>query len=58
VLLLNSVSGTGTLDENIGNHVEFAISYTAPGNTPEGKNIEPIDGFTLGQRFFLSFSQL
>jgi putative endopeptidase len=47
-----------TLGENIGDLGGLAISYTALENTLKGKKIEPIDGFTPEQRFFLSYAQV
>ena len=52
------VNGTATLGENIGDLGGLAISYTALENTLKGKKIEPIDGFTPEQRFFLSYAQV
>lgn len=52
------INGTATLGENIGDLGGLAIAYTALKNTLKGKTVESIDGFTLEQRFFLSFAQV
>ena len=52
------VNGSMTLGENIGDLGGLAIAYTAMENTLKGKKVEPIDGFTPEQRFFLSFAQV
>ena len=52
------INGKATLGENIGDLGGLAISYTAMKNALQGKTVEPIDGFTPEQRFFLSFAQV
>lgn len=52
------VNGRLTLGENIADLGGMTASYYALQKTLKGKNINPIDGFTPGQRFFLAFSQV
>ena len=52
------INGKMVLGENIGDLGGLAISYTAMENALKGKKVEPIDGFTPEQRFFLSFAQV
>jgi len=52
------VSGKLTLGENIGDLGGLAIAFTALENSMKGKNVEPVDGFTPEQRFFLSWAQV
>jgi putative endopeptidase len=52
------VNGKLTMGENIGDLGGLAISYTALTNTLKSKKVEPIDGFTPQQRFFLNWAQV
>ncbi|HTR81220.1 MAG TPA: M13 family metallopeptidase [Bacteroidota bacterium] len=52
------INGRQTLGENIGDLGGLSIAYTALENAIKGKKVEPIDGFTPEQRFFLSYAQL
>jgi putative endopeptidase len=52
------INGKQTLGENIGDLGGLSIAYTALENALKGKKVEPIDGFTPEQRFFLSYAQL
>ncbi|HTX20135.1 MAG TPA: M13 family metallopeptidase [Bacteroidota bacterium] len=52
------INGQQTLGENIGDLGGLSIAYTAMENALKGKKVEPIDGFTPEQRFFLSYAQL
>jgi putative endopeptidase len=52
------VNGKLTLGENIGDLGGLAIAFTALQNSLKGKTVEPIDGFTQEQRFFLSWAQV
>ncbi len=52
------VNGHQTLGENIGDLGGLSIAFTAMENAMKGKKVEPIDGFTPEQRFFLSYAQL
>ncbi len=49
-------NGKLTLGENIADLGGLNISWTAYQNTIEGKDVEPIDGLTDKERFFLSYS--
>ena len=52
------INGQQTLGENIGDLGGLSIAFTAMENAMKGKKVEPIDGFTPEQRFFLSYAQL
>ncbi len=52
------INGTQTLGENIGDLGGLSISFTAMENALKGKKVEPIDGFSPEQRFFLSYAQV
>ena len=52
------INGEQTLGENIGDLSGLSIAFTAMENALKGKAVEPIDGFTPEQRFFLSYAQL
>jgi putative endopeptidase len=52
------VDGKLTLGENIADLGGMNISFDAMEEALKGKNIEPIEGFTPEQRFFLSYAQL
>lgn len=52
------VDGELTLGENIADLGGLSIAYTAFKNATKDKKIEPIDGFTQEQRFFLAWSQV
>jgi putative endopeptidase len=52
------INGEQTLGENIGDLGGLSIAFTAMENALKGKAVEPIDGFTPEQRFFLSYAQL
>ena len=52
------INGEQTLGENIGDLGGLSIAFTAMENALKGKKVDPIDGFTPEQRFFLSYAQL
>lgn len=52
------VNGKLTLGENIADLGGLTISLEAYNNSIKGKTIEPIDGFTNYQRFFLSYAKV
>lgn len=52
------VNGKLTLGENIADLGGLTISLEAYNNAIKGKTIEPIDGFTNYQRFFLAYAKV
>ena len=52
------VNGKLTLGENIADLGGLAIAYDGLMKTLENKKVQPIDGFTPEQRFFLSWAQV
>lgn len=52
------VNGELTLGENIADLGGMLIAYDALQKDIKDKNVQPIDGFTPEQRFFLAFSQI
>ena len=52
------VNGKLTLGENVADNGGVRIAYMALMETLAGKTVEPIDGFTPGQRFFLGWAQI
>lgn len=55
-----NVKGNGklTLGENIADQGGLLVSYLAMQNALKGKTVEPIDGFTPEQRFFIAYSRV
>jgi putative endopeptidase len=52
------VNGKLTLGENIADLGGLSIAYEALMKSLENKKVQPIDGFTPEQRFFLSWAQI
>lgn len=53
-----NVNGQLTLGENIGDLGGLTLAWKAYMNSLNGKSPDPIDGFTHGQRFFISYAQI
>ncbi|WP_418495285.1 M13 family metallopeptidase [Coprobacter sp.] len=60
IIVLDTVHANGrfTLGENIADHGGLRVSYTAFKNATKGQDLEPIDGFTPDQRFYLAYAGL
>lgn len=58
IQVLDGVHANGelTLGENIADNGGLQVSWQAYQNSLHGKRVDPIDGFTDAQRFFLSYS--
>jgi endothelin-converting enzyme/putative endopeptidase len=52
------VNGKLTLGENVADNGGVRVSFMALEDTLAGKDVEPLDGFTPEQRFFLGFAQV
>lgn len=52
------MNGKLTLGENVADNGGVRIAYMALMETLAGKTVEPIDGFTPEQRFFLGWAQI
>jgi endothelin-converting enzyme/putative endopeptidase len=52
------VNGKLTLGENVADNGGVRVSLMALKDTLSGKSVEPLDGFTPEQRFFLGFAQV
>ena len=51
------INGKLTLGENVADLGGLLLAYMAWQNQTRGKNLEPIDGFTPDQRFFIGYGQ-
>lgn len=51
-------NGQLCLGENIGDNGGLNVAYTAMMNSYKGKKMEPIDGFTPQQRFYMSYATI
>lgn len=49
-------NGKFSLGENIGDHGGLSVAFSAMQNAMKGKQVEPIDGFTPEQRFYISYA--
>lgn len=52
------LNGKLTLGENVADNGGVRVAYAALLDTLSGKKVEPIDGFTPEQRFFLGYGQI
>lgn len=60
IIVADSVHADGslTLGENIADQGGLLVAYDALQNVLAGKTLEPIDGFTPDQRFFIAYARL